>query len=140
MARKASVWVKTLQGDATKWDTWNEIRRCNPLVAVDANFRKKLLSERDAARRDPRLRARFQSYRLNIPSGDESAMLLNADDLERILKRPVPEREGRASGWRRHGGKSGVVRGGRDGIPMAAVRSIRHRTGHTGHTGAGNPR
>ena len=92
---KGDVWVKTLQGDPAKWDKWNEIRRCNPLVAVDANFRKKLLSERDAARRDPRLRARFQSYRLNIPSGDESAMLLNADDLERILKRPVPPREGR---------------------------------------------
>ena len=42
-----------------------------------------------------RLRARFQSYRLNIPSGDESAMLLNAEDLERLLKRPVPDREGR---------------------------------------------
>ena len=92
---QGGVWVKTLQGDPAKWDTWNEIRRCNPLVAVDANFRKKLLAERDAARRDPRLRARFQSYRLNIPSGDESAMLLNADDLERILARPVPEREGR---------------------------------------------
>ena len=32
---------------------------------------------------------------MNIPSGDESAMLLNAEDLERILKRPVPERVGR---------------------------------------------
>ena len=92
---QGDVWVKALQGDPAKWDKWPEIRRCNPLTAVDANFRKKLLAERDAARRDPRLRARFQSYRLNIPSGDESAMLLNADDLERILKRPVPEREGR---------------------------------------------
>ena len=35
------------------------------------------------------------SYRLNIPSGDESTMLLTVDDWERVTARPVPEREGR---------------------------------------------
>ena len=71
------------------------IRRCNPLVAVSASFRRKLLEERDAARLDSRLKARFLSYRLNVPSGDESEMLLTVDDWERLVSRPVPERSGR---------------------------------------------
>ena len=87
--------VYCLQGDPERWDDWNEIRRCNPLASVDAKFRKQLLRERDEARRDTRLKARFLSYRLNVPSGDETSMLLTVDDWERICARPVPGREGR---------------------------------------------
>ena len=47
----------------------------------------------DAARRDTRLKARFLSYRLNVPTDDESAMLLTVDDWQRCA-RPVPFREG----------------------------------------------
>ena len=90
-----SVYVQTLQGDPGKWDQWSEIRRCNPLTAISPAFRKKLLEERDAARRDSRLKARFMSYRLNIPTGDESSMLITVDDWERVCGRPVPGREGR---------------------------------------------
>ncbi len=74
---------------------WPEIRRVNPLVAVSADFRRKLLEERDAARRDSRLKARFLSYRLNLPTGDESTMLLTVDDWDRVAARPVAGREGR---------------------------------------------
>ena len=87
--------VHALRGDPAKWDRWPEIKRCNPLTAISADFRRKLLQERDAARRDSRLKARFMSYRLNIPSGDESTMLLTVDDWERVTARPVPERAGR---------------------------------------------
>ena len=90
-----SVYVQALRGDPEKWDRWPEIRRCNPLTAVSPEFRKKLLEERDAARRDTRLKARFLSYRLNVPSADESAMLLTVDDFERVCARPVAAREGR---------------------------------------------
>ena len=65
------------------------------MTAVSAEFRKKLLQERDAARRDSRLKARFLSYRLNIPSADEATMLLTVDDWQRVLDRPVAERAGR---------------------------------------------
>ena len=92
---RGSVHVTALRGNPEKWDTWPEIRRCNPLVAVSASFRRKLLEERDAARLDSRLKARFLSYRLNVPSGDESEMLLTVDDWERLVSRPVPERSGR---------------------------------------------
>ena len=63
-----STYVQVLQGDPDKWDQWPEIRRCNPLTTVSKLFRKKLLQERDAAREDSRLKARFLSYRLNVPT------------------------------------------------------------------------
>ena len=67
-----STYVQALQGDRARWDQWQEIRRCNPLTTISPEFRKKLLQERDAARRDTRLKARFLSYRLNVPTADES--------------------------------------------------------------------
>ena len=90
-----STVVHALQGDAERWDKWPVIRRCNPLISVSADFRRKLLEERDAARADTRLKARFLSYRLNVPSGDESTMLLTVDDWKRVCARPVPEPAGR---------------------------------------------
>ena len=90
-----STYVQALRGDPEKWDQWSEIRRCNPLTAVSPEFRKKLLEERDKARSDSRLRARFMSYRLNIPTPDESEVLLTSDDWKRVRARskPLPERE-----------------------------------------------
>ena len=62
-----STYVQALTGDRTKWDYWPEIRRCNPLTAISQVFCRKLREERDAAHRDSRLRARFLSYRMNVP-------------------------------------------------------------------------
>ena len=90
-----STFVQALQGDSEKWDRWPEIRRCNPLTAISTVFRKKLLEERDKARRDTRLKARFLSYRLNVPSGDESTVLLTVDDWERVCGRDVGDAAGR---------------------------------------------
>ena len=83
-----STYVMALQGDPERWDQWPEIRRCNPLSNIDAPFRKKLLEERDEARADTRLKARFCSYRLNLPSADESEVLLTVDDWKRVMARP----------------------------------------------------
>ena len=93
---RGTTYVQALQGDPERWDQWPEIRRVNPLTAISADFRRKLLEERDKARADSRLKARFMSYRLNVPSGDESTMLLTVDDWERATARPVPERDGPA--------------------------------------------
>ena len=90
-----TTYVQALQGGSEKWDTWAEIRRCNPLTAISGDFRKRLLVERDAARLDSRLKARFLSYRLNRPSGDESEVLLSVTDWQRVTAREVPERQGR---------------------------------------------
>ena len=90
-----STFVQALQGDPAKWDQWPEIRRCNPLTAISPEFRRKLLEERDKARGDTRLKARFCSYRLNIPTADESTVLLTVDDWHRVTGRPVAPRTGR---------------------------------------------
>ena len=92
---RGSTFVQSLRGDGDKWDSWPEIRRCNPLTAISPEFRAKLLEERDAARADSRLKARFLSYRLNLPSGDESTMLLSVADWECVTERTVTERNGR---------------------------------------------
>ena len=86
---KGSTYVKLLQGDRDKWDQWPEIRKANPLTAISRDFRRKLLEERDLAVGDSRLKARFLSFRLNIPSADESAILLTVDDWKLATARPV---------------------------------------------------
>ena len=90
-----TTFVSRFQGDRKRWDQWGEIRRCNPLSAVSEPFRRKLLQERDAARRDQRLKARFLSYRLNCPTAEESAVLLTVADWEDATARRVPEPDGK---------------------------------------------
>ena len=92
---KGRTHVQLFQGDVDTWDKWATIRKANPLIGLDAHTRKVILEERDAARGDSRLKARFLTYRLNRPSGDESEVLLTVQDWERIIAREVPERQGR---------------------------------------------
>ena len=91
----SSTYVQALRGDPDKWAEWREIKRVNPLTAISPEFRKRLRLEREEAKGDSRLKARFLSYRLNVPSGDESTMLLNLDDWQRVTAREVPPRDGR---------------------------------------------
>lgn len=90
-----STHVTALQGRLDRWDQASEIRRCNPLMWSFPESRKTLLEERDAARADSRLRAAFCSYRLNLPTADESTTLLTVDDWARVTARPAPAPEGR---------------------------------------------
>lgn len=90
-----STYVQALQGDRAKWDRWPEIRKANPLCNISRTFRRKLIEERDEARADSRLKARFLSYRLNVPTGDESDVLLTVEDWGHVVGREVPERRGR---------------------------------------------
>ena len=89
------VYVQALRGNPERWDQWPEIRRCNPLSNISSRFRKRLLRERDKARNDSRLKARFLSYRLNLPSADESQVVLTVEDWKRACAREVPERSGK---------------------------------------------
>ena len=90
-----SVFVMALQGDLKRWDEWKEVLRVNPLMRTFAESRSVLRDELDEARRDPRLKARFCSYRLNVPSQDESTTLLTVEDWQNVLKRAVPDAVGR---------------------------------------------
>ena len=89
------TYVKALQGSVSNWDSPKEIKRVNPLLWRDNASRKVVLSERDEARRDPRLKARFLSYRLNRATRDETEQLLTPDDWRTILDKRLPERDGR---------------------------------------------
>ena len=89
-----SVYVQALQGERDTWDSWSTIKRANPLMVLYPESRKKLLEERDAAREDSRLRARFLSYRLNIPASDESTVLLTVEDFSRQAARETPPSDG----------------------------------------------
>ncbi|MDE0166260.1 MAG: terminase large subunit [Bryobacterales bacterium] len=100
------VWFQTLLADPNNYadlmvgsaDKWSDLRHVysvNPVMRLFPESRKKLTQERDQALNDPRLKARFLSYRLNLPSQDESSTLLTVSDWKRCLARPVPPREGR---------------------------------------------
>ena len=91
---RGSTYVQALRGDPEKWESWAEIRRCNPLTAISELFTKKLKQERDEARRDSRLKSRFLSYRLNCPAQDEASMLLGVPDWNQALARDVPDPDG----------------------------------------------
>ena len=92
---RGTVHITALQGDADRWDQWPAIRAANPLTAVSEAFRRKLLDERNEARADERLKARFLSYRLNVPSRDSAEMLLTAAEWLNVERRKLGAREGR---------------------------------------------
>ena len=84
-----STFVMARQGDRDKWDSWPEIRRCNPLLSHYADSRAVLLEERDEARGDTHQKAKFLSYRLNQPTPDESETLLTLEDWKLALARAI---------------------------------------------------
>ena len=84
------TYVQSIQGRPDRWDSPHEIKRCNPLAWYFPESRAQLLSERDEARGDPRLKARFMSYRLNLPTADESQTLLTVDDWKLATSRTSP--------------------------------------------------
>ena len=106
---KGSTYVQALQGQPDRWSSWKEIKRCNPLVAVSDVFKRRLLEERDEALEDTRKKGTFLSYRLNVPSGDESTMLLDATDWELMASRGVPEPEFSTDSGPRPGGRAELV-------------------------------
>ena len=92
---RGSVFVQAVEGDRKRWREASEIRRCNPLMWRFPESRAKLLEERDDALGDSRALASFLSYRLNVPSRDESTVLLTVDDWELVTGREAADRDGR---------------------------------------------
>ena len=86
--------VTSYQGDRETWDQWPTIQKANPLMSRFKDSRTYLLGQRDRARTDSRLRALFLSYRLNIPTRDDSEVVLRIEDWERVAARPPAVRQG----------------------------------------------
>ena len=89
-----STHVTALQGSRKGWDSWPVIKKSNPLLWTYPASRRGLLEERDEARSDPRLRASFLRYRLNVLAQDEDHVLLTTSDYRKMCARPVPPRAG----------------------------------------------
>ena len=89
------TYVEFLQGDRKRWDDWHNIRKVNPLMAADPHGRRVLLAERDEARKSTAKRAAFESFRLNIPSRDETTVLLTVEDFDLMESRALPDPLGR---------------------------------------------
>ena len=87
--------VTALRGDPAKWNDWREIERVNPLAAISLRFTQKLIRELEGAESDTGLKARWLSYRFNVPSRDTVNMLLTLDDWKLVTERKVPPRRGR---------------------------------------------
>ena len=91
----AGVHVTQLSSpQAEPWDKWATIRKVNPVAEVHAPLRRKLLRERDQARRNPTLRRSFEAYRLNRTTDTVNEMLIEPDAWLTVEARPVPPREG----------------------------------------------
>lgn len=81
--------------DMARWDSWATIKRCNPLMWRFPASRKKLFEERDKARRSPAAKARFCSYRLNVPSRDSREVILSPDQWDAVTSRTPAGPDGR---------------------------------------------
>ena len=92
---RKGVHVTALQGRRERWNDLREAYRVNPLARIAPELRATLRLERDEALADTRLKARYLSYRLNLPTADESTVLLPVEDWEAACARPVAERRGR---------------------------------------------
>ena len=92
---RGSTWVGLLQGRLDRWTHWRELLRVNRLARGHTDFADVLREELTEARADSRLAASFKSFRLNLPSSDESETLLTVDDWALACARPVPPRAGR---------------------------------------------
>ena len=88
-----STHVTALRGRLGLWATARELRRVNPLMWAFPESRAVLVEERDEAKADTRKKAAFLSYHMNLPALDEEVALLTPDEWERVLARPVPDRD-----------------------------------------------
>ena len=76
------------------WDSWQTIRRVNPVANVHAPLRRTILRERDEARKNPTTRRSFEAYRLNRSVLTYEDVLIEAEDWLRVESRDVLPREG----------------------------------------------
>ena len=86
---RGSRYIQLVQGNPDKWDDLRHVRAVNPLLSQFPEGREQLREERDEARSNTRLKARFTSYRLNIPTADESEVLLTVEDFKLAAAREV---------------------------------------------------
>ena len=78
--------------DGSPWDAWPTIRAANPMVLHNSALRRRILRERDEARRNPSMRPAFEAYRLNRLVNVSNEMLCTVEQWRAVERRAVPER------------------------------------------------
>ena len=88
--------VALLQADPEKWESFDEVLKCNPVAAINQELRRTLEREHKVALESDRAARTFKNYRLNLP-GDpvDTQPLITSAEWQIACARPVPEREGR---------------------------------------------
>ena len=81
--------------DDAAWDSWQTLRKVNPLVGVNPSLRKTILRERDAARKNPTLQPAYRAFRLNQQIDVFANALVELPDWKRVVAREVAPRTGK---------------------------------------------
>ena len=88
--------VSLIQADAAKWESFDEVLRCNPVSSINPYLKQTLAREHKTALESDRAARTFRQFRLNLP-GDpvESQPLITGSEWARVCARPLPEISGK---------------------------------------------
>ena len=81
-------------GSVPGWNTWPVIRAAHPLVGHNKHLRPKIKAELAAAAASDDARARFLSYRLNVPTAAASEVLFTVSQWQAVEARTPAAMEG----------------------------------------------
>ena len=81
-------------GSVPGWDTRKVIRHAHPLLGVNKHLRPKLKAELEQALKSDDARARFLSYRLNVPTTPAADMLFTVSQWAEVERRPPGSMDG----------------------------------------------
>ena len=89
--------VSLIQADPEKWESFEEVKRVNPVSMINNYLLQALKREHEEALQSERSARTFKAYRLNLPvdATTEAQPLVTASEWERVCARPVPEIEGK---------------------------------------------
>ena len=88
--------VQLLAADPSKWESFDEVLRVNPVAAVNPHLRRALEREHKAALESDRAARTFKNYRLNIPGEKvDSQPLITLAEWEKVCAKPIPEISGK---------------------------------------------
>ena len=88
--------VALLQADPDRWESFDEVLKCNPVSAVNPHLRRTLEREHKAALESDRAARTFRQFRLNIPGEKvDSQPLITSAEWERVCAKPIPEISGK---------------------------------------------
>ena len=81
-------------GSVPGWDSWRVIRAAHPLIGSNPHLRPKIKAELEAAKMSDDARARFLSYRLNVPTKPAAEVLFSVAQWRAVEARRPAAKDG----------------------------------------------